>query len=153
VNNTVYNNDTTLTGEGQLCITDAYNCVVSNNIFDAQSKEALIDSEPAVQNGKLLSSNIQLDYNLYYTPLGRNDASAFIWNNTSYASFADYRNGSKQDAHSLFADPKFVNAASADFALAADSPAIGAGTSKANWYAPKNFEGQTRSLPPNIGAY
>jgi hypothetical protein len=113
----------------------------------------LIDSEPAVQNGHLLSGNIQLDYNLYYTPLGRNDPSAFIWNDTPYASFTAYRNGSHQDAHSLFADPKFVNAGTADFALAVGSSAIGAGTSKASWYAPKNFNGQTRSLPPNIGAY
>lgn len=153
VNNTVYNNDTTLTGEGQLNISDASNCVVSNNIFDAVGNEALVDSEPAVKNGKLLSSNVQLDYNLYYTPLGANDASAFIWNNTAYSSFAAYQSGSHQDAHSIFADPQFVDASANNFALASGSPAIGAGTSKTYWYAPKNFNGQTRSLPPNIGAY
>src|SRR6516165_2403915 len=46
-------------------VSDASNCVVSNNIFDAEGNEALIDSEPAVKNGQLLSSNVLLDYNLY----------------------------------------------------------------------------------------
>lgn len=153
VNNTVYNNDTKLTGEGQLCISDASNCVVSNNIFDATGKEALLDSEPDVVNGHLLSSNVQLDYNLYYTPQGSKDPSAFTWNDVAYSSFAGYKNSSKQDHHSIFADPKFTNAAAGDFELMAGSPALKAGTSQTNWFAPKNFVGQTRSLPPNIGAY
>ena len=134
-------------------VSDASNCVVSNNIFDAEGNEALIDSEPAVKNGQLLSSNVLLDYNLYYTPLGANDPSAFIWDNTVYKSFAAYKSGSHQDSHSLFANPEFVNASAGDFALASGSPALRAGTSQTNWYASKNFLGQTRSLPPNIGAY
>jgi hypothetical protein len=110
--------------------------------------EVLIASYPKVTN-----ANIQLDHNLYYTALGANDTSAFTWNNNNYSGFAAYRSGSHQDAHSVFANPKFVNAAAGNFALAAGSPALGAGTSKSLWYAPINFSGQTRSLPPNIGAY
>jgi len=148
VNNTVYGNDTLGVGDGQLWIQDASNCVVANNIFDAVGNEVLIASYPDVTN-----TNIQLGYNLYYTPLGANDASAFTWNNNSYSSFTAYQHGSHQDAHSLFASPKFVNTANANFALAAGSPALGAGTSKSLWYAPQNFNGQTRPLPPNLGAY
>jgi len=116
--------------------------------FDAVGNEVLIASYPDVTN-----TNIQLDYNLYYTRLGKNDPSAFTWNNNSFSGFGAYRNGTKEDAHSQFANPNFVNAATANFALAAGSPALGAGTSKSLWYAPKNFNGHTRTLPPDIGAY
>jgi hypothetical protein len=148
VNNTVYDNDTLNVGDGQLWIQDASNCVVANNIFDAVGNEVLLASYPDVTN-----TNLQLDYNLYYTPQGPDDSSAFTWNNITYASFAAYQQATGEDAHSLFADPQFVNAPADNFALAAGSPALGAGTSKPKWYAPLNFNGQTRSLPPNIGAY
>jgi hypothetical protein len=148
-------NDTLGVGDGQLWIQDASNCVVANNIFDAVGNEMLVFSYPDVTT----NPNIQLDYNLYYTPLGKSDPSAFTWtwagaaNQNSYRSFAAYQSGVHEDAHSQFANPNFVNAAAANFALGAGSPALAAGTSKSLWYAPKSFTGQTRTLPPNVGAY
>jgi hypothetical protein len=153
VNNTVYNNDwndPTHSNEGQLCITEASNCVVANNIFDAVGTEVLVHWQPWNLKAEV---NDKLDYNLYYTPGGSTDTSAFTYGKNHY-SFQQWTKAPvSQDAHSLFGDPQFVNAVAADFTLAANSPALGAGSSTANWYDPKNFNGQTRSLPPNIGAY
>ncbi len=148
VNNTVWNNDTLGVGDGQLWIQDASNNVVANNIFVAVGSEVLIASYPDVAN-----TGDRLDYNLYFTSAAANDPAPFTWNNTAYSSFAAYHNGSHEDAHSHFADPRFVNAAAGDFTLMAGSPALHAGTSMRLWYAPKNFNGQTRTLPPDVGAY
>jgi hypothetical protein len=148
VNNTVWNNDTLGVGDGQLWIQDASNNVVANNIFVAVGSEVLIASYPDVAD-----TGNRLDYNLYFTSAGANDPSAFTWNNTAFSGFAAYRAGAHEDAHSHFADPEFVNAAAGDFTLMAGSPALHAGTSMRLWYAPKNFNGQTRTLPPDVGAY
>jgi hypothetical protein len=146
VNNTVYNNDTLGVGDGQLWIQDASNDVVANNIFVAVGNEVLIASYPDVAN-----TGNRLDYNLYYTSAGASIASLFFWNNTAYSSFAAYRQGSHEDAHSVFADPRFANAAAGNFTLLAGSAALHAGTSIRLWYAPKDFNGQTRTLPPDRG--
>ncbi len=140
VNNTVYNNDTTHTGEGQLTITDASNCVVANNIFNAMGTEVIVASTPDITD-----TGIQLNYNLYYAPAGASDPSAFIFNNVHYKSFTAYQSGSHQDAHSSFAAPLFVNAPSGNFNLATGSPAIGTGTSQTHWFDPTNFNGNTRT--------
>jgi hypothetical protein len=151
VNNTVYNNDTTLTGEGQLDISEASNCVVSNNIFQALGKEVLILWEPFNTSKQV---NDKINFNLYDAA----NASPFTWDvngspTTQTGNFVAWKAFSGQDANSLFANPDFVNAAAADFQLASGSPALGAGSSTPGWYAPTNFNGQTRSLPPNIGAF
>jgi hypothetical protein len=148
VNNTVWNNDTMGVGDGQLWIQDASNNVVANNIFVAVGSEVLIASYPDVTD-----TGNRLDYNLYYTSLGANDPSAFTWNNKNYSGFAAYRAGAHEDAHSIFADPRFVNASGGEFALLPGSPALHAGTSMRFWYAAKDFNGQTRALPPDRGAY
>jgi hypothetical protein len=148
VNNTVWNNDTLGVGDGQLWIQDASNNVVANNIFVAVGTEVLIASYPDVA----VVGN-RLDYNLYYTSAGSNDPTAFTWNNTAYSGFAAYKSGAHEDAHSVFADPQFTNAGAGDFTLMAGSPALHAGTARLRWYAVKDFNGQARTLPPDIGAY
>jgi hypothetical protein len=161
INNTVYDNDwndPTNSNEGQLCVTEASGCVVANNIFDAVGNEVLISWSPWSASKQV---NDQMDYNLYNAAI----ASPFVWtvvtgnqSITKATNLAGWQalsaDGIKNfDAHSLFADPNFVNAAAGNFALNAGSAAIGAGTSQTGWYDPTNFDGQTRSLPPNIGAY
>jgi parallel beta-helix repeat protein len=78
--------------------------------------------------------NFVSDYNLIWNSTAQ---AALKIGSTTYATLAAYKlvPGST-DAHSKGADPKFTNAAAADFRLLAGSPAIDAGSSTAlNWPA------------------
>jgi hypothetical protein len=147
VNNTVYKNDTRKTGFGQLWIQYASQNTVANNIFWASANNVLVDSwEGNVDN--------VLDYNLWYTESAGHRA-VFTWNGQRYTRFASYQAATQQDAHSLFADPKFVKRGAANFRLLAVSPAINAGSAAPGQFAPTDFDGRTRpqGTQPCIGAY
>jgi hypothetical protein len=146
INNTVYDNDTRNTGNGQLWIQWASNNLVTNNIFVAAANGVLIGSFD-------LNSNVSnlLDHNLYFASPAAN--ASFNWNGQSYSSFGFFQTGASEDADSLFADPKFVNAAKANFQLQATSPALDAGSSTSGQFAATDFTGLTRGAPPDIGAY
>jgi hypothetical protein len=146
ISNTVYNNDTTNTGNGQLWIQYASYNTVASNIFYAASNDVLIGSDGAGNN------NNTLDYNLYYATSGANNAT-FNWNAATYSSFSKYQTKTNEDAHSLFADPNFVNAGASDFQLANGSPAIDTGSATTGQFDPIDFTGTTRGTPPDIGAY
>lgn len=78
------------------------------------------------------------DYNCFYdlAPYSANPRFN-IWepswpggSQTLYTGFSNYQTASGQDAHSVYADPKFVSASpllAADFRLQSDSPAINSG--------------------------
>lgn len=142
INNTVYDNDTTNTGSGQLLIQYASNNVITNNVFDAVGNEVLIGSAGAGNSGNTL------DHNLYWAA-----NVEFDWNADSYSSLSDFQNGTGEDHHSIFADPKFANAGANNFTLASGSPAHASGSSTSGQYDPDNFLSAVRALPPNIGAY
>jgi hypothetical protein len=146
INNTVYRNDTLNTGNGQLWIQWASSNLVTNNIFYAAANNVLIGSGGGGNVGNVL------DHNLYFATSGANNAE-FDWNSAAYSSFAAYRKGTGEDAHSIFADPHFVNAGALDFHLASTSPAIDAGSSTAGQFAPADFDGVARGSPPDVGAY
>jgi len=81
----------------------------------------------------LLLSNLALtndgnvfDYNLYFAPGGMEE-SEWQWRRSDRAGFASWQTFSRQDASSLFADPKFIDADGSDFHLSAGSPAIDTG--------------------------
>jgi hypothetical protein len=60
-----------------------------------------------------------IDYNLWFS-----DAGVMVnWFGEKIESFQDYRQTTGLDAHSLQADPKFIDAANGDYRLAPDSPA------------------------------
>ena len=117
--NTCYHNDTSHEGLGELCIQYAEDNDLYDNIFYANSQNILLYSEQG-------NVNNTLDYNLWYCQDGAGNAQ-WIWNNQTYTGFSNYQAGSGQDAHSLFNDPLFADAANADFHITSDSPALNAG--------------------------
>jgi len=60
-----------------------------------------------------------MDHNLWFS----NEGVMVNWFGKKIADFEEYRKTTELDAHSLFVDPKFVDAANGDYRLAPDSPA------------------------------
>lgn len=119
--NTLYHNDTRQSGTGEMEFQYApVGNTVSHNIFAANSQDLLI-SDYFTQN-----TNNLVDWNLYFAPGGSNN-STWMWKNQSYGGFASWRSGTTNDAHSLFADPLFINATNGNFHIATNSPAFNAG--------------------------
>ncbi len=123
VNNTLYHNDTQQDGSGEIGLTyDTRNNIIKNNIFFANEQSLFIDN-----NFKENSGNI-VDYNLYFSQAG-SDGSEWEWKDQDYGSFEEYKNATGNDAHSLFANPEFVDPDMPDLHLKPGSPAIDSGDS------------------------
>jgi hypothetical protein len=119
--NTFYHNDTRADGNGELYLQHfVTGCRIRHNIFSTYLQRLLIG---APYND---SANNHFDYNLYFAPGPAADATWQVAGNES-AGFAAYQAASGEDAHSRFADPKFVNAARLNFHLSPASPAMDAG--------------------------
>ncbi|KAF6580447.1 MULTISPECIES: right-handed parallel beta-helix repeat-containing protein [Paenibacillus] len=148
VNNTLYKNDTLDDGSGQLLVQyDTRNNVIKNNIFVASSTDVLI------YNGYTQNSGNVVDYNLYFAPGGSSGAN-WTWKDKEYTGFATYKSGTGNDAHSLFVDPKFVNATNGDFHLQPSSPAIDSGSTDNTIIGTEDIDGEPRmkGKAVNIGA-
>ena len=123
VNNTLFGDDTKQTQSGELQIQfHATNNLFANNI--AYAEEPLI-----INNFTTSTANpAVVDYNLYHSPVGVGK-SVWQWDGVSYQGYAKYRAATGLDAHSPFADPRFVSTGTPpDFRLMLGSPAEGAGT-------------------------
>lgn len=121
VNNTLVNNGVQNGYASELYLQHhVYNNVIKNNIFVTLAKNAFITSSSTNISGN------DVDYNLYYAPDGENN-SEWEWAGRSYSGLAAYRNGSGNDVHSLFADPRFANLATFDLHLTNTSPAVNRG--------------------------
>ncbi len=126
LNNTLYQNDVQFDGNGELWIRyDVNNTIIENNIFDANNQGLLI-SYPFTKG-----SNITIDYNLYFSPLGENN-SEWQWKTVSYTGFSAYRNGTGNDPNSIFNNPLFADENNSDFHLQNNSPAIDIGNNLAD---------------------
>jgi hypothetical protein len=150
LNNTCYYNDILNTDAGELVVEYAESCVVMNNIFFSTSQNKLMVTTVGNNKGNIF------DYNVWNTPA---ESSAIIdFAGTVYATFSAYRNGTGQDAHSVFGNPFFVSSAlpSPDVHILASSPAINAGDVN---FTPANgetdFDGAARVQHARVdcGAY
>ncbi len=120
-NNTLYENDTTRSGSGELQIQfNALSNTIQNNIFSANGQGLLINAFAKSPNPASLNNN------LYFSPDGAT-GSQWIWIGRSYETFAKFRSATGEDAQSKFADPQFVDAASGNFAISPTSPAVALG--------------------------
>jgi hypothetical protein len=116
VNNTFYENE----GVELLVQFNTRDNVIQNNIVVANSARQFL------QNPYEETFDNVIDHNIYYAP-GGGDQGTWEWKRTTYRSFSEYVKATGNDRNSMFADPRFVDAAAVDFQLQPGSPAIDAG--------------------------
>jgi hypothetical protein len=152
VNNTLYDNDTSATGSGEFQMQwNMADNIFANNIIYAGSR-CLI----AVKKSQVDKSHppVTIDHNLYYCASG---PKAGTWGETSgtVTGFDNYVQSTGNDSHSRFLDPHFVDAATKDFHLQPDSPAIAAGTTDEMQVGDWDLDGSSRvkSGKIDIGCY
>ena len=122
-NNTLFENDTTQSGSGEIQI--QYNASGNsflNNIAYANAQGLMVNS---FSTSATRPANF--NYNLYFSPDGKT-GSQWIWRNVTYTAFGAYKTGSGNDAEGQFADPRFVSLTTPDLNVASTSPAISHGS-------------------------
>lgn len=124
INNTLYQDDTSGTGTGELQMQwNMSDNIFANNIVYAGPRclisltKSKVDKEhpPAI-----------IDYNLYYCDAG---SKASTWKSVSgsVTGFDKYVSATGNDTHSHFLNPHFVNPVANDFHLRPGSPVLAAG--------------------------
>ena len=142
-NNTFFRNDTRRDGNGEIAFQHfVTGNTVTQNVFVA-GRQSLLVGNPATTN----SGNV-FDYNLYFAPDGIAD-SLWEWKKSTRTGFADWQSFAQQDAHSIFADPKFVSTTPLNLHLQNGSPAIDAGDPA---FAPASGETDIDAQPRVNGA-
>lgn len=94
----------------------------------------IVNNVVSVAGGKIyglesaLPASVVIDYNVLY-----NSGTGYFASRLGVGlrTLADFQAATGRDRHSVFADPRFIAAASGDYSLAAGSPAIDRGTTVA----------------------
>ena len=152
VNNTLYENDTSETGSGEFQMQwNMADNIFANNIVYAGPRCLITLNRSQVEKQKL---PVAIDHNLYYCASG-SKASTWGESSTHVTGFDKYVESTGNDRHSHFLDPHFVDAATKDFHLRSDSPAIAAGTNDGVPVGELDLEGSPRVKSGNtdIGCY
>jgi hypothetical protein len=103
VNNTLYNDSTKVSGQGEFQIQyHATNNTFENNVIYATQVLLVNDYTNSSANPAAL------DYNDWFYAPGA-AAANFVWQKSTVVGYSAYQSKSGQDAHSPFADPLFVN--------------------------------------------
>jgi len=168
-NNVVYNNgdhgidDLTTTGQ-RIIGNTAYNNVTAGINVEGTSTGATVENNISVDNGiksPRTHSDIRIehgstdgttvDYNLVYLTV---PDTVEIWDSISYSSLSAYQAATGQEAHGIFADPRWFDPASGDFRLRPGSPAIDSANSGVSGWSPLDVLGLPRvddPATPNTG--
>src|SRR5580765_2545638 len=147
VNNTLYENDTSATGSGEFQL--QWNMAdnrFENNIVYAGPRCLFSITKPQVDRKQ---PPAVIDHNLYYCASGAK-ASTWAGASATVAGFDKYVESTGNDRHSRFLDPHFIDAASKDFHLQSDSPAIAAGATDGVPVGELDLEGSSRVKSGNI---
>lgn len=121
LNNTIVDNDVLDKGYAAVAFqNNVQNVQVANNIMYSSVKKMF------VQKYNKTGSNVTVDYNLYFRLDGESGAP-WVWNNTSYRTWNEFKTATGFDKNSVFADPLFVNLSGFDVHLQSGSAAIDSG--------------------------
>src|SRR5579862_7558013 len=152
VNNTLYDNDTSGTGSGEFQMQwNMADNIFANNIVYAGSRCLITLNRSQVDKNK---PPALIDHNIYYCAPGA-QASTWAGVASTLTGFDKYVESTGNDSHSRFLDPHFIDAATNDFHLQSDSPAIAAGTTDGVPVGELDLDGSRRvkSGKIDIGCY
>ncbi len=147
VNNTLYDNDTSATGSGEFQMQwNMKDNIFEDNIVYAGPRCLMTVNKSQVETNHPPAT---IDHNLYYCASG-SKASTWGASSAGVTGFDKYVQSTGNDRHSRFLDPHFVDAATKDFHLQSDSPAIAAGTTDGVPVGELDLEGSPRVKSGNI---
>ena len=152
VNNTLYDNERSGTGSGEFQMQwNMADNIFANNIVYAGTRCLIAVNKSQVDKNQ---PPVAIDHNLYYCASGAN-ASAWAGASATVTGFDKYVQSTGNDRHSRFLDPHFVGAATKDFHLQSDSPAIAAGTTDVVPVGKLDLDGlpRVKSGKVDIGCY
>jgi len=147
INNTLYENDTAGTGSGEFQMQwNMADDVFENNIVYAGKRCLMTVNKSQVDRNQ--PPPVTIDHNLYYCAAGSKGSSTFT-------EFDKYVQSTRNDSHSRFLDPGFVNTPTEDFHLRSDSPAIAAGVIDGLPVGDQDVEGlpRVKSGKIDLGGY
>ena len=125
VNNTLFRDDTLLTGSGEFQIQFFPNDgTVSGNLFE--NNILYTTDQGLIVNNPFPNPIVKLGYNLEFAPNGN---PTWLWKNSNtYTDFASWKAASG-DAQTIYADPQFVNSGGSppNLRVNPSSPAVNAG--------------------------
>jgi len=99
--NTFYQNDSSNSFLGEFYLSYSENCIITSNIIYLNSNNTFAYTE-------LSQPNIVVDYNNIFLDTGAANFEV-SWNGTFYFGYANYLNGTGNDANSIFGDPLFLD--------------------------------------------
>ena len=147
VNNTLYENDTSGTGSGEFQMQwNMADNIFANNIVYAGPRCLITLNKSQVEKQQAAcrdrSQPLLLCFRIEGEHVGESSANV--------TGFDKYVQSTGNDRHSHFLDPHFVDAATKDFHLRSDSPAIAAGTNDGVPVGELDLEGSPRVKSGNI---
>ena len=152
INNTLYENDTSATGSGELQMQwNMADNIFENNIVYAGPRCLMVLNKSQLDEKHPPAT---IDHNLYYCGPGA-QASKWVEGSATVTGFDKYVQATGNDRHSSFSDPRFVDPSRNDFHLRSDSPAFAAGANAGALAGELDLDGAPRakSGKVDIGCY